>query len=396
MNKSTFSQVRELKAPPTIKGFAASHNLIMSGSTELSSSEQSILRKEIKDFDELPSARQSAADLAQIIENEERREISIESKDIELKDDMSFHFGETEHHINQLGFKSLARAVGPQGATSYLTGVDPALRAYNMRALLSENKTLKLRTRNGAQGEREIYAITEERYPDVYANSILRLIATNAETDAKAEFVYDPSTTTVSFKELMRSEIELETYRHDRNDVFQIGREWSMRDDGATSVKMNLLTFRMLCANMLILKADTYLKHVRHRGENDKVLGRVQSLFSETDGFSKMFSQKWGAARITKWNEEPTHDAAVAAYGYLITKKFLTYVGDKDRFANTLATKWAEEPGGDVADLINGVTRLARNSTITNSNTFGASELEKSAGRLLTLPAHVWEATRRV
>jgi hypothetical protein len=245
-------------------------------------------------------------------------------------------------------------------------------------------------------GGREIFAITDANYPDVYANSVLRRIASNADPDAKSEWTYDANTTRVNFKELMRQEISPSDYKHSADDVFQIGRSWSMRDDGSTSVKMNLLTFRQLCANMLILAADSYLKHVRHRGEDHKILGRIDKLFDQTAGFSEMFSRKWGASRLIKWNENPTLDAAIAAYGLLINKRHIPVTGDRDLFAATLGTKWLEEPGDTVADLVNGVTRYARNASISNSSRFGASELEKSAGKLLMLPAKTWEATRRV
>lgn len=393
---TTHAPIRELDAPATMRGFAAQHSLRVSGSTELTKGERSILRKQITDFDALPSARQSAADLASIIEQEERSEIKISTKDITLHDDMTFTFGETNHGISGCGFKTLARAIGPQGATSYLAGVTPELRAHNLRELLKNPRPLKVRTRNAANAGREIFAITDAHYPDVYANAVLRRIAAKAPTDARAEWTYDANTTRVSFKELMRAEINLDSFKHSSEDVFQIGRAWGIRDDGASSVSMNLLTFRQLCANMTILAADTYLKRVRHRGEGEAILGRIDNLFSQTSGFTKLFSEKWAGARATKWNANPTLDAAITAYGMLIAKRIVRPIGDRDLFAAHLATNWLEEPGDSVADLVNGITRYARSMSITNSHSFGSSELEQSAGKLLTLPASTWEATRRI
>lgn len=396
MNK-THIPIRELDAPATMRGFAAQHSLRVSGSTELTNNEKSILRKQITDFDALPSARQSAADLASIIEQEERSEIKISTKDITLHDDMKFSFGETNHGISGGGFKSLARAIGPQGAASYLAGVTPELRAHNLRELLKSPRPLKVRVRNAANNTgREIFAITDASYPDVYANAVLRRIAAKASPDARAEWTYDANTTRVSFKELMRSEISLDSFKHSADDVFQIGRAWGIRDDGASSVSMNLLTFRQLCSNMTILAADTYLKRVRHRGEGEAILGRIDKLFEQTAGFAKLFSEKWAGARATKWNSDPTLDAAITAYGMLISKRILKPIGDRDLFAAHLATNWLEEPGDSVADLLNGITRYARTLSITNSHSFGGSELEQSAGRLLTLPASTWDATRRI
>lgn len=398
MNAKT---LRQLGAPPTVKGFAAAHSIVTSaGATELSEDGKAILRREIEEFDALPDARDAASHIAQIIEAEQREEINIDPKTVKVHDDCTIELAETTHGLSDIGFSMLARAIGPSGSTSYLRNVDVDLRAHNMRTLLSRHdEPIKLRTRNTATGDgREIFSIVTSTYPTVYASDVLRRVATRAATDAKGLWTYNPNTTKVCFRELMRQEINPDTYRHSADDVFQIGREWSLRDDGASSVRMALLTFRQACANMLMLQSDAFIRRVRHRGNRESMMGRVDNLFSRTSEFTRLFSESWNAARITKWcsDEHPSLDVAVSAYALLLNKQHLPSSKDADMLAADLGVAWLAEPGNTVADIVNGATRYARTLSVTNSDCFRSQKLEAAAGALLTLPAKTWEATRRL
>lgn len=383
-----------LKAPATIKGFAASQSMIGSGNYTLNANTQALLRKEIENFNALPDAAELASSLAERIENEERASTTINIKDIKVDDEMSIQFGEIDHAVTQDAYKALLRGIAPKGAYSYLTGVDVELRAHNTRALLQQDKRVKVRTKNGEDGERVIFGVVPESYPDVYANDVLRTISRRTSVDAKGTYVYDPNTTQLSFRELLRKEINPSDYKWGVDDTFQVGRGWSLRDDGSTSIAMNLLMFRQLCSNMQMLSADSYLKRVRHRGEESSVIGRVGELFQKTGGFVEHFSKSWSNSRSTKWSHEPDLDKAIAAYGYLINGKKISALGDKDVFAMSLATAWLEEPGDTVADLVNGITRYARNGSVSNSSKFALDKLELQASDVMTLPASTWERTK--
>lgn len=393
---NTINPIRELKAPPTLKGFAASHSLVSSGNTALNATETALLRRQINDFEALPLAATSAAELADRIESEERQSEVLKYKDISVSDDMAVTFGEVKYDVGQGAFKHLVRAIAPQGAYSYLSGVDSELRAHNLRALLQSDEKVKLRTRNAAGTGREIFAVTSEKYPDIYANNVLRSVSRNTPEDARAIYTYDPTTTQLSFKELLMKQVNPSLYKHSTEDVFQIGRQWGVRDDGSTSVTMNLLLFRQLCANMAMLASDGYVKRVRHRGEGGAVIKRIDTMFAQTGGLVEVFSQKWASARATQWHKTPSVDSAMTAYGMLINARKLTAIGDKDLFAAQLAAGWGEEPGGTVADLVNGVTRTTRTGTMSNSSKFGLDKLETEATALMSLPAKTWEKTRRI
>ena len=153
---------------------------------------------------------------------------------------------------------------------------------------------------------------------------------------------------------------------------------------------MNLLMFRQACANMQMLSADSYLKRVRHRGKEEKVIERIGELFKQTGGFVEMFSKAWSAARSVEWNGEPTFEKAITTYAHQLNKRHLHAIGDKDVFALTLASFWMQEPGGTIADLVNGVTRYARTGSVTNSGKFALDRLETEASNLMTLPASAW------
>lgn len=393
---NTVNPIVSLTAPPTIRGFAANQSITSSGNYTLNPSQQSILRKEIEDFNSLPDAAELASTLADRIEAEERSSSTINVRDIKVDDEMRIQFGDVDHAVTTDAYKALLRGIAPRGAYSYLTGVDVDLRAYNTRALLQKDSRVKVRTKNGENGERVIFGVVPETYPDVYANDILRTISRQTADNAKGSYVYDPNTTQLSFRELLRREINPSSYAWSADDTFQVGRGWSLRDDGSTSIAMNLLMFRQLCANMQLLSADRYLKRVRHRGQEESVITRVGELFKQTGGFVEHFSTQWGAARSTRWNENVSLEKAIAAYGYLVNAKKLSAIGDKELFALSLATAWLEEPGETVADLVNGVTRYARTGVISNSSRFALDKLELQASDLMSLPSSTWERMRRL
>lgn len=385
-----------LKAPPTIQGFAASQSMIGTGNYTLNTGQQSLLRRQIEDFDALPNAAELASSLAEQIEDEERHSITLNIQDIKVNDEMAITFGEVDHAVTQDAYKALLRGIAPKGAYSYLTGIDVDLRAHNTRALLQQDGRVKVRTKNGENGKRVIFGVVPESYPDVYANDVLRTISRQTADNAKGTYVYDPNTTQLSFRELLRQEISPSDYKWGKDDTFQVGRGWSLRDDGSTSITMNLLMFRQLCANMQLLSADSYLKRVRHRGQEENVIARVGELFKQTGGFVEHFSTQWSASRATRWNNNASLDKAIAAYGLLINAKKISAIGDKDLFALSLATAWLEEPGDTVADLVNGVTRYARTGSVSNSSKFALDKLELQASDLMTVSGSTWEKTRKL
>ena len=62
-----YSPTLTLPAPPTVLGFARPVPVVASGNYTLGDSERSLLRQEIEDFNKLPNAAESAADLASVL-----------------------------------------------------------------------------------------------------------------------------------------------------------------------------------------------------------------------------------------------------------------------------------------------------------------------------------------
>jgi hypothetical protein len=394
MNSITHIAVRDT-ADDTSHGFSTPHATLASQGEAVSKG--TLIRRRITEHvQSLPTARDAAFDLARIIDAENREARVLRNNEITLSDDGTWCAGGDKLRISRDAFTSLMAKVGGAGAASYLSGVDPDLRAYNVRALLAKNPNdlRKYAVRDGRDGQREIYAIMGENYPLVGAKETLDQIARRAPTDSRAEWRYDPNSTRVEFKELMRSEVTPTLKQWD--DVFQIGRAWSLKDNGAAAIKVALLTFRMACSNMLIWREDnSYAVRVLHRGAASSVAERLLDGFNEVGDLLRSFTYRWAGVRDIRALESPTMDHAIRTFEHLIDTKRLPVSKKHAPVAVAgLSVAWTAEPGDSAADVINSVTRYARDLVTSPTEHFAADELEAAAGGLMQLTPSQWDAIR--
>lgn len=352
-----------------------------------------VRRAVLPNIDLLPPARDAAFDLARRIEKEERSSALYKHSEIKVLDDGKWKLGDEELFISRGAFATFANGLSVTSAGSYLANVDPDLRAYNVRHLLNKapDNVRKFAMRNSPAGGREIYAVMGQDYPLVGAIQTLDQIARRAPTDARAEWRYDPNTTRVQFKELLQNKINPSPERA-LADAFQVGRSWSMRDNGATSISIALLTFRMLCSNMLVW-AETKNQPVRivHRGLVENVTRRLLEGFDDVTDMVRTFTYRWSGMREQRALAAPTLDHAVRALEYMVSQRLLPIPKlDAAVPLAGMAMAWTEEPGGTAADIINAVTRYARDMTTDASQHFLPDELEVAAGDLMHLSASRW------
>ena len=381
-------------------GFAKPWNAIDNSS--LTSKQVEALTSDVNAFDILPSAHEMAEELIVTIRAEERAIVPIKRKDITLEEDGTVRLGETDMLFSKDGAFQLANAIGPRGAGRYICGVDRELRTMNLRYLLDlePDESIKLRTRNASDGNgREIYSVTNNKYPDVGAAAVLSRIAARTPPESRAVYTYDPTSTRVTFREMLRPNITPSTFN--LRDVFKVGRAWTLKDDGNTSIQAALLVFRHMCANMAMLNADSFkLPSVRHRGEESRVLDRVNGLFEASGPAIAKFSETWAWAMkhaVLPASCDNEFTATQEIYTYLLRNKLIPCAtSDIPELSLKLSLAWAEEPGGFVSHYINGLTRVARDMPRQKSNLWRKEAYETAANKLLSLPASRWTKIGKV
>lgn len=374
-------------------GFASQGAIVSSRGT-VDTRAQQILRKEIDNFESLPGARAAAYDLGQRITKEERKSIVVKAADVHIDDDCVLTIGDEQHLLTRSSLPALCRQLGHTNGAAYLAAVPPDLRAHNLRALLKKaDGPLQLRTRNDTRNDtRQIYAFLSKDYPAYDATAVLQHIAATAQTDAKAEWRYQFETTRVEFKELQRQEINPDNYVYNK-DVFQIGKVWSLLDTGSAAIRAALLTFRRVCANMILVRSsDEFVVRAIHRGDIAKMVLRVGDASDRMGHAAAEFTRAWNTVRAIDALPAPTMDYAVKLYERLIDRKMLpTTKADIPLAVAGMAMAWSAEPGVQAADVINGVTRYARDLAIGGASPFMAEEYEAAAGALTVLPYREWE-----
>lgn len=374
-------------------GFASDGGIVSSRG-DVDTRAKTILRREIDNFEALPSARAAAYELSQRIIGEERKSVLIKARDIKVSDDCVLSYGDEQHKLTRGALPALCRSLGHASGASYLAGVSPELRAYNLRALLNADKQLQLRTRNDFEpdGGRQVYAIVGPDYPQTDAAAVLQHIASTAPTDAKADWRYQFATTRVEFRELQRQEINPDDYVYNK-DVFQIGKLWSILDNGAAAIRAALLTFRRACANMILVRAtDEYVVRTIHRGNDARMSARLRDTSEHMGHAAAQFTQAWNCVRKVDALPAPTMDYAVKMYEQLIAQRLLpTSKADAPLAVAGMAMAWSEEPGVRAADIINGVTRYARDLAVRGDAPFLVEDYEAAAGVLTTMPYRDWQ-----
>ncbi|MGA1354109.1 MAG: hypothetical protein ACO32I_04945 [Candidatus Limnocylindrus sp.] len=381
-----------IPAPAAVNGFASEGPTVSSRGTYNAKTE-SVLRREISDFEALPSARAAAFTLVEMLQKEQRQTLVCKPKDIKIGDDAAITLADEQIMFSKQAFQGLCRQLGWSGAAGYLSAVSPELRAYNLRALLrgSSLDALQIRVRVAPSGERSVYAVVGQDYPAADGITVLQHIASHAPTDAKADWRYSYANTRIEFKELLRQEINPKNYVFNK-DVFQIGRAWNIVDTGAAAIRAALLTFRRQCANMILVQSnEDFIMRAVHRGDLDAMQRKLVNVTSSLGDASAKFISAWDSARDIRVLPDATMDYAVKMYERLAADKYLPVTkADAPLVVAGLAMAWSDEHGVSVADIVNGITRYARDLSVKGSRPFVVEEFESAAGDLLTLPARQW------
>ena len=140
---------------------------------------------------------------------------------------------------------------------------------------------------------------------------------------------------------------------------------WRFRssDSGGGSIKADLLVWRNLCKNLIIIdKKSVEVLRRTHRGSMEGIVVDLTAATERAKEFISGFAKDWGYLRAAPVSK-------VEIYGE-------TY----NTAVEALLRGWSKEPGHTLADIINAVTRAAHE---TKFGLDKQEKIEKAAGELV-------------
>lgn len=335
-----------------------------------------------RDFEKLPTFKKLVKDVLALIAREERAYGNGKLSDITMLEDgrVKLRTQPEPLSISKRAFEQmLYRASMPKGSASYLEHCNPTLRAANMNAWLPRaNDSIVLRTRNSAQGGREIFAtLSDHRYHSYDIDRIANALAQSMPTGARGEFVYDGSR--YQLKAHFHSDVQPKSVV--AGEIFRASVLVDSSDDGSGAIRVRAAVTRNLCRNLIILHTAKKEEQATHLDADLET--RIPTMIANACQRVSEFAERWTLATTERIAEEVADNYdATPIFERLIDEGLVDIKGvsDEDLLAR-LVHAFSLEPGGTRADVLNAITRAAHEEEW--GNPFAASELEEQAGKLL-------------
>jgi hypothetical protein len=298
--------------------------------------------------------------------------------------------------MEQNGIRQLAARVNDQfpRAAEFLSVLDPVDRAYVFNkqiAKVDPEAELKLRTRVTETGDRAVYAVVGKSYSvfdadriaDLLVDPFARLDKQFGEEQApRGMAIYRPDDSSMRVDAIWHADSIVNLAA---GDVFKAGLRFRSSDSGGGSIKADLLVWRNLCKNLIIIdKKSVEVLRRTHRGSMDGIVVDLTAATERAKEFLSGFAKDWGYLRAA-----PISKVEIYGETYATVPEALRALVDQGRIdgltANAAAVEallsgWSKEPGHTLADIINAVTRAAHETK------FGLDKpetIEKAAGELV-------------
>lgn len=339
-------------------------------------------------WQDMPATVEGLRRVVDTVRAEEREDFTIRVRDLRVADDGTVDFGEGPLHFEEQGLRALVSRnaeVLPR-AGELVSTVAADLRAHLLNRQLGQvrpDKRLKLRTRIGRSGRRQVYAAVSERYASFDADQVAETLAAALDgTGMRGEVVYDARTTTLRADGLLHAD---EVVDLAAGDVFRAGVQFRSNDAAGGSIVAKAIAWRNLCLNLIIIgTGETELLRRRHIGAVEEVLADVQTAAAQASVVFEDFASEWGVLRRTEASALLGTEDMPSAFEELARMPQLDVGVKRDALVELLLQGWSEEPGETVADLINAVTRTHMLAEIDDLR---RARLEEAAGKLVPVLA---------
>ena len=375
-------------------GFVETPTLYAIGSLVNSTGVANASRKRLE-HERKPFLGQADADFGRLIAAEKRHDIIVDDvKRLRFLDDGSVLLPNGEPiNFGVASFDSFTRRLDmPKGAGSYLSGVDPDVRAWNLRSWVERNpaRPFKLRLRR----EREVFAVVSEKYVDYGAHLVVHDLALALEDlpDLRATVDYDGFRVQVDATAF--SDVKPERYV--AGEVFQVGARAGTVDDGTGSAKGGGSAVRNLCLNLYILaEMSAGGFSVAHRGSRAAFRQALRAGFDRASEAARVFVQQWNGDRQTADIRDtvkasdgvsfiPTGNDAYSVnqllWGVFVAEQARGVLGVGQKELAGVMRAWQSEPEANRRGIANALTRYAHEG---QGDPWHADEIEQSAVSLL-------------
>jgi len=279
-------------------------------------------------------------------------------------------------------------------AADFLKVLDPADRAeaFNKQIVKVDKEfEIKARTRTPLGTVPSVYAMVGKTYSAFDADRIAEVLA-DPFRDLESEFGSENAPRGMAMYKPDDSSMRVDAIWHADSivnlaagDVFKAGLRFRSSDSGGGSIKADLLVWRNLCKNLIIIdKKSVEVLRRTHRGSMEGIVVDLTAATERAKEFIAGFAKDWGylrAAPISKveiYGE--TYNTVPEALRALVDQGRIDGLTANAAAVEALLSGWSKEPGHTLADIINAVTRAAHESK------FGIDKqekIEKAAGELV-------------
>lgn len=279
-------------------------------------------------------------------------------------------------------------------AADFLSVLDPADRAevFNKQIVKVDPEfEFKTRTRVTENGLRSIYAVVGKTYSafdadriaDVLSDPFREMEAIYGDNSPRGMALYRPDDSSMRVDAIWHADSIVNLAA---GDVFKAGLRFRSSDSGGGSIKADLMVWRNLCKNLIIIdNASVEVLRRTHRGSMDGIVVDLTAATAKAQELIKGFANDWGFLR-----HAPVSKVEIYGEKYDTVPEALKALVDQGRIDGMTATNaaveallsgYAKEPGnGSLADIINAVTRAA------HEGKFGIDrqeKIERAAGDLV-------------
>ena len=271
-------------------------------------------------------------------------------------------------------------------AMNFLLSMPSDERAWVMnRCFQRSDSRLKLRTRLGRDGARQLFAVVSPTYAVFDADKVAELLRTTlGGKGLRGEVAYEAGTTNLTVDASYHASADIQDFA--AGDVFQVGYRSTSNDTGRGSIRIGGSADWNACLNFIILSHDDAELVARvHKGKVAEVAAEVRAGVEKIEPVFEHFARQWGVLV-----NEPIYAHEVWGQTFTTVEEALTYGVKHGKLDMEMEKEVALEVlleadklganQGTLAAVIDAVTRAAHMRLIEDC---ARDRIERMAGALV-------------